>query len=274
MRLWTSFGLATWDLLGFGETGNFMTASGIRNSDRWHGRPSRRNRAGAFSLVELLVVIAIISVLTAILLPVIKMVREMAQGTRCASNLRQVALASDAYTSEWNGLSLPGYTSTNILWYQQIAADLEESSVVNVPTVGRVLRGCPSWRSTEFFRSQAVGSWQWQMITGYSMTLYLLPAWQITAGGAPPYPFGCTMYNPTFAASNIDNTYAQITKRDSRPFVFDSANTYVDMASFWPAAINKAALQRHQGKGNVLFWDYHVGRQTWSEVCLGQGLAK
>lgn len=57
----------------------------------------------AFSLIELLVVVAIIALLLALLLPSLRNARDVAKSAACASNLRQIMLATLAYTDDSNG---------------------------------------------------------------------------------------------------------------------------------------------------------------------------
>lgn len=54
----------------------------------------------AFTLVELLVVIAIIAILAAILFPVLSKAKQRAQGTYCANNTSQLAMALHLYAGD------------------------------------------------------------------------------------------------------------------------------------------------------------------------------
>jgi len=242
----------------------------------------RLQRGRGFTLIELLVVIAIIAVLAVLLLPTMRMVKEQALGSRCASNLRQAALANDVYGSEWEGMLVPGYTgsggTTNKwqYWYRLLAVYLDEDKIIASPDRGRILRGCPKWlNSPAYLALQHTGpnAWMWQDYSGYCMTMFLIPGWQITSGGAPPYPHSCTLYDTTWGSLTLSNPFGNITRKDSRAFLCDSAAKPCDQISNNNNQTGWDTVQRHQSRANVLFFDYHIERLTFRDAAA-QNLKK
>ncbi len=70
--------------------------------------PERRKRGRfAFTLIELLVVIAIISILAAMLLPVLGRAKETGKRIDCLNNLRQLGLAAKLYANDNEGIFPP-----------------------------------------------------------------------------------------------------------------------------------------------------------------------
>ncbi len=76
---------------------------------------SAAERAKAFTLIELLVVISIISILAMLLLPAIGLIKKSAIRSRCASNCRQIVLATVAYANDFEGI-LPTRDPAGAYW--------------------------------------------------------------------------------------------------------------------------------------------------------------
>jgi prepilin-type N-terminal cleavage/methylation domain-containing protein len=89
------------------------------------GDPLRAGRSAArgFSLVELLVVLLIVVVLTSLLMPGLRTVRETANRLNCAANLRQIGCAITVYSTD-NDERLPSsyFGSPEVRQYSEMMA--------------------------------------------------------------------------------------------------------------------------------------------------------
>lgn len=110
----------------------------------------RFRRSRGFTLIELLTVIAIIAVLAAILFPVFGQAREMARGTACLSNTRQIGSAVLMYAQDYDEQMVPwrncpvrtqdGATACSIedqrasLWTSTLQPYLKSTQVLNCPS--------------------------------------------------------------------------------------------------------------------------------------------
>jgi len=122
--------------------------------------PGRRceyqaQRGWAFTLLELLLVIGIVSILAALVLPVLSRAKESARSARCLSNLHQIGIGLQLYVSD-NNNRLP------------TLVDWSSSSETNGPVINRVLWQyvgssnvfwCPSDRLGVFEQTGSSYSW-------------------------------------------------------------------------------------------------------------------
>ena len=106
--------------------------------------------ATAFSLIEMLVVISVITLLTAILVPVLAVSKNLAKMTLCKSNLRQLAIANQNYANDYKDYSVPGALNideTNLhRWYGiRTSTDkpFDNSKGPLRPYLGDTLLQCP-----------------------------------------------------------------------------------------------------------------------------------
>jgi prepilin-type N-terminal cleavage/methylation domain-containing protein/prepilin-type processing-associated H-X9-DG protein len=102
----------------------------------------------AFTLIELLVVIAIIAILAAILFPVFAQAREKARATMCLSNTKQVGLALQMYTQDYDEMlpSVHAAAPPTDQWTDQNWGGGIDAYMVLVPYVKNMdLWFCPDW---------------------------------------------------------------------------------------------------------------------------------
>jgi prepilin-type N-terminal cleavage/methylation domain-containing protein/prepilin-type processing-associated H-X9-DG protein len=111
----------------------------------------------AFSLIELLVVMSIIAVLAGMLLPTIKMVKQVADQMKCGSQLRQAGVFLVQFTVENDGRFPGGGHDGNgsVSWNTIINMELLADEAVKMPRYDVQTPeqlGCPSFNPTSSYR--------------------------------------------------------------------------------------------------------------------------
>ena len=139
-------------------------------------------QAKGFTLIELLVVIAIIAILAAMLLPALAAAKRRAQNAQCVNNLKQMALASFMYATDFGPMD---YVNGTSVWLPSLM-----SYQAQVATI----RYCPLATSNNMpvaiFRDGAAGNseagtanytWIFDLYT--NTCSYTLNGWLYQGGG-------------------------------------------------------------------------------------------
>jgi len=255
-------------------------------------------KASAFTLIELLVVIAIIAILAAILFPVFAQAREKARQTTCASNLKQLGLATLQYVQDYDE-HMPMFEQGPSPWNGKYDYSVEISPYIKAGSSGNsfgwgygsAVWHCPSSPAPEYQSNQyqvlpnTFGldpSWGW--VDGSKITLAAIDApsdhllffetgangksaWGANGSGA-----SCDEWNWTSNLANdkvLGATVSFAQDADYAIAIWQSGSTaYWNDGSFYPR-------YRHNKMTNMAFADGHVkalrkGQLQWyKNVCLG-----
>lgn len=224
--------------------------------------PSRLRAAG-FTLIEVLIVIFIIAVLAAIMIPLIRGVREKARASVCAQNLKQIGIGLHAYISENSGLFPNGSLdvsspSAGLCWYDAAAQGMGREFEFGKPRSewDRLpdAFGCPSGHGKAYLNDikDKIDSNGWPYTGDYAANWYL--------GNLTEVKTMSSLKNPS-----------------STPYIQDT----VCQNNFGSGIFNKGASKnawknklktsdpdfadRHGGSGNILWVDGHVSSFRYSE---------
>ncbi len=236
-----------------------------------------------FTLIELLVVIAIIAVLMAILMPALSYVRKQARASACQSNLRQMALAMNLYTIDYDDKTMTFSHDPGEYWFHQLAPYLSAREYKNDPAshIEGVMEVafCPGTkrqdRSEGSYYGTATLAWRYSGGEGsYGLNLWLLPEDQIYA---PDFPTGYHYKKYSDAGGAVpllgDSVWV-----GSWPFADDQPpgdltgeGGYGSIGSAsYPHAqgyfMGRFCIDRHKDAINLGFVDTHVDRVPLKEL--------
>jgi len=272
----------------FGWPGRGITG---RQSGFLADRAKRNLSNGAgFTLIELLVVIAIIALLMAILVPVLRSVRNQARAVVCQTNLKQWGQILNLYTQDNEGF-LPGSALQAILYILRgpfkNSDNQRVSSYCPISTEG--IRCCPM-ATAEPGESAKKGGWglglaggeRWEGEVRYGGTFR---AWEIEGLGPPfrgSYGFNSHLSDHdvwipfrNFGYEKGFNTY-QVKGSASIPAFLD-ATSYASAPGdyIYPpvredhdggGGIQSFCVNRHNGYINGLLLDWSVRRIGLKEL--------
>lgn len=141
-----------------------------------------RSRRG-FSLIELLVVVVIVVMLAGLLLPAIRMVKTTALTANCASNLRQISIASLAYADDNDGGLCPAWgvlpDGSAPLYIDFLFPYIGMNSGTSNKQKKNVYI-CPAGRRM-LIASEGGSDWLWNYSMNQSLhTNYYAPSWRVT----------------------------------------------------------------------------------------------
>ena len=237
-----------------------MTVTSMQN------RPIRPAARRAFTLVELLVVIGIVALLIGLLLPALSVARANSRAVACLSNLRQMAVAAQAYCNDhrgtfpvayWTVSNDPVYVGYN--WDFTVVRDTSAGTTTIRPGLlwqgggdapGLAVQQCPEYDPPADAASPGADPY-----TGYNYNTSYVGHGQFEMVPAP------IKTGQVRRASEValfgDGEYAGGPDKFMRS-PFPSAGD----ASFADRAAGTQGF-RHRGRTNVAFVDGHA--ESWAE---------
>ncbi len=216
-----------------------------------------------FTLIELLVVISIIAVLSAMLLPAISLVRDAARQSVCASNMRQLGYAANAYSTDHDGMIVHPYTMDGMAFDERLLNYLPGSN--NIGAMFHCSANPQAGYSTTTVDTDS-GTVQISSRRSYSM-----PGHSFTWLNVPQNQAAVWLRwdDASIAGSR---SLSAVTTTTTAFLIETSANVGAgsnNQFGGWQGSVAGSqgqTWQRHRGRDNYLFYDGHIQSMTKADA--------
>lgn len=258
----------------------------------------KRRKKAAFTLVELLVVIAVIAILAGLLLPALSKAKEKAYRICCVNNLKEWGQAMSMYTDDNNDF----YPASRDLLYAATADNNPVWSEMYADATASPAIGLSDWFNALPPYVSSPPLWQYgannisNNVFTYAKSIYICPTaaaiptvWppdpdsvrgiQPGVGAGPTFNYGMNQrinYNLP-APQNVPETPFKISQavNPSAFVAFSEQRVHASETPYYgtsPADLSSTYnwcnrfSGRHNGNGNIIFGDAHVGTFKYDHV--------